>query len=181
MFDTAWARLAEGAAPGRSPWSFAQLATVTADGAPRVRTVVVRHADRKTRRLHVYTDARSPKVAEISHESRVALVGHDVEAGLQVRVEGVARIVTSGPAHAAAWEASKAASRALYGLPHAPGTPLAAPVAGAPGAPVDGAARFAVLEVDVDRLDALHLAAEGQRRIAFAWTDAGWAGGWIAP
>src|SRR5690606_192913 len=59
------ARLVE--APDRrdAAWRTPMLASVRADGAPSLRTVVLRSADPQRRILSVYTDRRSDKVAQL--------------------------------------------------------------------------------------------------------------------
>ena len=46
-------------------WRTPVLATVDGQGRPQARTVVLRHADRATQTLVFFTDARSPKCAEL--------------------------------------------------------------------------------------------------------------------
>ena len=47
--------------------------TVGADGLPQARTVVLRHAHSKLGQLQIYTDSRSPKVAEMTAAPGVML------------------------------------------------------------------------------------------------------------
>ncbi len=61
----AWRRLEEGAAH-QSGFHTPALATIGRDGAPRLRTVVLRGVDRAARSLRVHCDARSAKAAEIA-------------------------------------------------------------------------------------------------------------------
>lgn len=171
LLDAAWVRLAEGAAPGRSPWSMVQLATKAQDGRPRVRTVVLRHADAARRLLRVHTDARSSKCREIEREPLVALHGVDLDAGFQIRIEGRAALLRDGPIHDAAWAATPDETRALY---------RSATTAGADYPPDAGRENFVVVEVEAFWLDALDLAEDGWRRASFSWTTSGWSGGWVS-
>ncbi|MEO0360334.1 MAG: pyridoxamine 5'-phosphate oxidase family protein [Pseudomonadota bacterium] len=183
----AWAALKAGAEPGKSRFSMIYLATIGADGAPKLRTVVIRRADEATRAVGFNTDLRSPKAAEIDAEPRISVLGYDMEAGLQVRLEGMATLHRSGPAHAAAWAASAARSRVCYRHAYAPGAPLGDPAAGdpteamrEPDDPGEGLANFGAVDVTVERIDLLDLANTGHRRAVFAW-DEGWRGSWVAP
>lgn len=187
----AWAALRAGVEPGKSRFSMLYLATTGLDGAPKLRTVVVRRADEEARLVGFNTDLRSPKAAEIEAAPRVSILGYDMEAGLQVRLEGLATIHRSGPAHAAAWEASAARSRVCYRHAYAPGAPLADPKLGDPTdamrEPDDrdaGLQQFAAVDVTLTRIDLLNLAATGHRRAIFDWRDddgAAWTGRWVAP
>jgi len=49
--DRVWAALKAGAQPGRTPFTVLQVATTGLDGAPKVRSVILRSADARTRRL----------------------------------------------------------------------------------------------------------------------------------
>jgi hypothetical protein len=187
-FAEAWARMARGAADRRSAFHVGQLATVDAEGAPQVRSVVLRGADRARRTLRLHTDRRSPKARELAAEPRTAFLLYDARARLQLRLTGRARLSTDGPGPDAAWAASRPGARVCYRQPVAPGAPIAAPGAVDPGpearAPADpeaGRATFATVEIEIARLDWLYLAASGHRRALFTWEGEGWRGGWLAP
>ena len=64
--------LARGVADRRSPFHTPTLASLNADGAPSLRTVVLRGFDPARRELRVHTDARSAKLAELAAEPRAA-------------------------------------------------------------------------------------------------------------
>ncbi|CAH0268244.1 pyridoxamine 5'-phosphate oxidase family protein [Roseomonas sp. CECT 9278] len=173
--------LAAGAADRRSAFHTPTLATRALDGAPSLRTVVLRRFDRAARVVSLHTDRRSPKAAEIAAEPRVALHGYDAGRQVQLRLAGAARLHVDGALVEAAWAASRATSRATYATAQGPGAPVPAP----PPAPRDteaGRAHFAVVTLRIDALDWLQLAAEGHRRARFAWDPAGvLSAGWVAP
>jgi pyridoxamine 5'-phosphate oxidase len=64
----------------------AALATVTADGQPAVRFVLVKHVD--TRGFVFFTNYASPKARHLAVNPRAALAFHWAALGQQVRVEG---------------------------------------------------------------------------------------------
>lgn len=173
--------LAAGAADRRSAFHTPTLATRALDGAPSLRTVVLRRFDPAARVLSLHTDRRSPKAAEIAAEPRVALHGYDAGRQVQLRLAGTARLHVDGPLVDAAWAASRPTSRATYATAQAPGLPVAVP----PAAPQDteaGRENFAVVTLRVDTLDWLLLAIEGHRRARFAWDSAGvLQAAWVAP
>ncbi len=68
------------------------LATAGADGAPECRTVVLRACDPRRRTLTVFTDARSPKVAQIAADPRVSMTFRDLDHAVQLRVWGTAAL-----------------------------------------------------------------------------------------
>ncbi len=171
LLGEAWRRLeaAEGAA--RNP----ALATTGHNGAPEIRTVILRSADRQAGTLAFHTDAESPKVAQLRRRPRAAILVWDAEVSLQVRLD--ARIsVLSGSSSSSAWADVPEHARSRYGG-SLPGTPISAPEAAEDGADL---ARFAVLTAYVHRIDALHLGASRHRRAVYRIED-GFAGRWVAP
>jgi pyridoxamine 5'-phosphate oxidase len=78
--------------------SRAALATVDANGQPRVRYVLVKLADE--RGFVFYTNVGSPKARELAAQPRAALAFHWSSIGEQVRVEGVVERVSDAEADA---------------------------------------------------------------------------------
>jgi hypothetical protein len=189
VLDSAWVLLGRGSADRRSPLHTPVVASVGVDGAPEARVMVLRKAERATGLLRFHTDARSPKVASL-HGRPVAVLGYHPGEAVQLRLTGVAEVVTEGPEVDAIWAQSTEFARRCYMVEAGPGTPLPAPGSGLP-ADVEGRkpelaelvparANFAIVRVRVTRLDWLHLAQAGHRRAVFDAGD-GWAGGWVVP
>jgi pyridoxamine 5'-phosphate oxidase len=180
-----WDFLAEGAEHGRSGFHLPSLATLGADGAPRLRSVVLRAADRATGTLRFHCDRRSDKAAEIRANPACALAAYDEAAKVQIRVEGRATLHTDDAVAEAAWAGSRAMSRVCYGAEPAPGTVLSAGGAyrlpDEPSATILGRPHFAAVVVRAAHLDFLYLDRRGHRRAAWRRTETGWAGDWIAP
>ncbi|WP_198377316.1 pyridoxamine 5'-phosphate oxidase family protein [Neoroseomonas rubea] len=179
--DSAFRLLARGVADRRSPFHTPTLATVAADGAPNLRTVVLRAFDPATRRIRIHTDRRSAKAAEIAARPRVMLHGYDAGAQVQLRLAGDATLHLGDAEAETAWAGSRPMSRMVYATPHAPGATLDAP----PPAPQDaegGRENFAVVTFILDRLDWLLLTHDGHRRARFAWDQGGaLSAAWVAP
>lgn len=172
--------LARGVADRRSPLHTPTLATIGLDGAPRLRTVVLRGFDAAARRCRIHTDRRSAKVAELLRDPRAALHGYDPGLAVQLRLEGRARVHADDAVADAAWATSRPASRACYAIGPAPGSAVAAP----PPAPEDahsGRANFAVVELEFAGLEWLHLDSAGHRRAGFAWDGGAPAATWLVP
>ena len=145
-----------------SPYRNLALATVTADGSPRVRTVILRALDRDPLALTLFTDTRAGKIAEIASEGRVSLLAWSEPDRLQLRIEG--RATVHGPGCDAArrfWDDLPPHGRTAYGLDAAPGTMVAAPDAphGLPDA--ERASFFAAITVSAECVDVLRLGAHG--------------------
>ncbi len=183
-----WAALHEGVAPGRSPFSMIYLATLGMDGAPKIRTVVIRRLDAKAGSVGFNTDTRAPKFAEMQADDRVSVLAYDMGAGIQIRLEGEAVLHSSGAVQEAAWAASAAQSRICYRHAYAPGTPLRLPELGdpdismkAPDDPDAGREHFCAVDMRISRIDHLDLRQGGHRRAIFDRSQNGWSGRWVAP
>ena len=72
----------------RSPFTLMQLATVGEDGAPKLRTIVLRRFDEETGSLSFIADLRSPKVREIKANPLVSLAAFDGGNAVQLRIDG---------------------------------------------------------------------------------------------
>ena len=177
LLGEAWGLLAEGAADPGSPWRVLALANVTADGAPGVRSVVLRAVDARARVAVVHTDRRSPKMAGLSRDGRAALLGWDAGRRIQIRLDGVIDIAGAAESDAA-WAALADTSRATYAGALAPGTPMDTPgiAVGDPDRSV-----FAVLRLGVVAMEYLSLAHGAHRRARFAWPDGELTATWLAP
>ncbi|WP_439577480.1 pyridoxamine 5'-phosphate oxidase family protein [Elioraea sp.] len=176
---SAWALLVRAAGDPRHPCRVVQLATNGSDGAPQLRSVILRGVDPASRVLRLHTDRRSAKVAEITAAPRVALLAWEPRTRVQLRLVGGAETLTDGPVWQAAWQATPAASRRDYAQASPPGTPCHGPPAAPGGA---GPARnFAVILFTVDRLDWLRLAPGAHRRAGFASDGDVLRGTWLVP
>jgi pyridoxamine 5'-phosphate oxidase len=187
--DTSWRLLTRGAADRRSPVHTPVVASVTADGAPDARVMVLRAADRAAGRLRFHTDARSPKCAALDGRP-VSVLAYQPGEAVQLRLAGTARIVREGAEIDAIWSQSTPFARRCYMVEAAPGTPRATAGSGLP-ADVEGRkpelfelvparANFALVMIDIAAIDWLHLAQDGHRRAVFCASD-GWQGEWRVP
>lgn len=168
VLEAIWRKLACAAQDRRAGWRHPALASVDASGAPRVRTLVLRGADRAAPALLLHTDARSAKAAEIARDPRVALLFWDQAARLQLRIEGEAALA----ADPAMFAALPPLARSVYAVDPAPGTPIAAPeTLGA----ADPAVAFRVVRVVPRQMEWLDIAGAHRRaRFELASGRAGW-------
>lgn len=172
--------LARGAADRRSPMHTPVLASVDGDGAPALRTVVLRAWDPAARVLRVHTDLRSPKVAELRARPRAALLAYDPGQRVQLRLSGTVSLHAGDAVAASAWAESRPASRTCYAAAHAPGAEVHAP-APAPTDTDAGWPNFVAICLRLEVLDYLSLAHSGHRRARFDWRDGALVGRWVAP
>jgi pyridoxamine 5'-phosphate oxidase len=187
----AWALLAEGARNRRSPVHVPVVASIDRDGLPTQRVLVLRAAEREEARLRFHTDARSAKVAELTDGATVHVLAYHPDEKLQLRLSGTARVLRHGAEVDAIWATSTRFARRCYLAEAAPGSTLDAPGSGLPmwveGREPDevelvpARVNFAVLMVDVARIDWLHLANSGHRRAMFERHANAWSGRWVVP
>ena len=184
-FAELWRLLGDGADRGRSGFHLPALASVAADGRPRVRSVVLRAAERVPGTLRVHCDRRSDKADELLANPACALTAYDAAAKIQIRVEGRASVHTDDAVADAAWAGSRGMSRVCYGSEPGPGTAL--PAGGAYALPDEadavttGRPHFAAVLVWAERLEFLYLDRRGHRRAGWRRDGDGWEGGWLAP
>jgi pyridoxamine 5'-phosphate oxidase len=181
-----WRLLARGVADRRSPFHHPTVATIGQDGAPQLRTVILRSCDVSARTLRFHTDARSAKVGEIARDASVSLHFYDPSAKIQLRISGRATLHRDDVVADAAWENARVFSRLVYGITPGPGASINA---GADFTLPDdsehgtapGRANFTAVTVHAARLEWLYLAAAGHRRAHFAWDGDALRAGWLAP
>jgi pyridoxamine 5'-phosphate oxidase len=176
----AWRVVGRGVVDRKSAFHTPCVATTGLDGAPRVRTVVLRGADRAARALRFHTDQRSAKFAELTRDPRVGIMGYDAGRKIQVRLTGIAHLHAGDDIAAAAWAKSRSMSLMCYRQVEFPGVALENPNSLAtPSA--EGYENFVVVAVVVQELEWLYLAHEGHRRARCTWSEAGETGCWLAP
>lgn len=182
-----WDCLAVAARESDYAFNAMQASTIGLDGAPNVRTVALRRISERENLIGFHTDLRSPKVAELDREPRIALAGLDPARKLQIRVFGEASVIREGRARVDAWKASRDHDLIQYRTLLAPGTPIAQPrdafgeKGDVPG-PDEGLAHFCVVEVRPVSIDWLDLSeADNPKRARFIRYGDEWIRRWIAP
>ncbi|MFZ0407449.1 MAG: pyridoxamine 5'-phosphate oxidase family protein [Cyanobium sp.] len=144
-----------------------QLATLAADGTPRVRTLVFR-GWAGPQELDLLTDGRSAKAAELALQTAVELCWLLPKARSQFRLRG--QLVTLPDAleqreRQRHWQALSPGGRALWGWPQ-PGAPLDSgacfPQELAAALPLPG--HFVLLRIELEQVELLTLGGHPHRR-----------------
>lgn len=179
-----WAELKRAVHDRHHEWRCLVLASTTADGWPLARTVVLRHADSERAELHVYTDQRSPKVAELTAQPQASLVFWSKRLSWQLRIKALATVHTSGALVDAAWSrVRESAAAGDYLSASAPGASLSegnavnAPGSESPLRAQDVAHHLTVLVFEIQEMDWLELSRSGHRRAVM--TADSWR--WLVP
>jgi pyridoxine/pyridoxamine 5'-phosphate oxidase len=185
-----WQLLVRGGVDRRSPLHTPMVVSLTPDGKPDARVMVLRKAEPTPATLRFHTDSRSPKCAEL-HGQPVAILGYHAPEAIQLRIHGHGIVESEGPAVDAAWAASSLFARRCYLATQPPGTILPAPGSNLP-AEIEGQQptdeqiaparpNFALVHIHIESIDWLHLANSGHRRARFTFNAANWSAEWLAP
>ena len=173
IHQACWQELAAAVSQRDHGFRLMGVATVNGDAAD-LRTVVLREVQPDQRTLLFFTDARTPKVAQIQAHPGATLMVWCARLGWQLRLRVRLEVETSGLAVSSRWarlSMTPAAQDFLAPLP--PGSLLQA-------IQPDRASRaqFAVVSAQVQAIDWLELHTAGRRRAQF---DAIGNGQWITP
>ena len=157
-----------------------QLATVSPEGRPNVRTLVLRGFDRSSACAEMHTDARAAKVRDMAHCSHVTLLAWSASDHLQIRLAGTAELHRADDIARARWDKLSPAARKPYGLLAEAGSPIEDPGTQSHLPPESQFGQFVVVVVSLTSLDILLLGPEGsQTRASGRFTAAGITAGWI--
>lgn len=163
------------------------------EGAPNLRTVVLRKANAEDRTLHFHTDRRSRKVSDLQTNDQVAWHGWDETVRQQIRLRGTATVHLDDDIAMALWESQPPKSLVHYVRSSAPGTTVDEPGEDL-GADLDadavteddvarGRQHFAVVRTTIQKIDWLHLHPDGHYRAQFDYQagEKTFKGDWIVP
>ncbi len=181
VLNDAFRLFSRGVADRRSAFRTPTIATVGLDGAPRIRTMVLRRFEPSARRLTLHTDRRVAKLSDIAHQPIVAVHVYDARAALQLRLSAHAHIHAGDALAREAWAAGAPSSHFGYAIKPAPGTEIAAPPPAVVG-DESGFGNFALVNLTFDTLEWLWLYHGGHRRAHFVWAEDGsHSASWLVP
>jgi hypothetical protein len=161
-----WATLGRAAVDKQSPLRWFTLATVSPDGQPEARTVVLRGVDRGLRRLTFYSDRRAAKVPALTANPTVSCHFFDAKRMVQYRLDGQAEILTEGTRWNEHFQRLSEAAIEDYAALLPPGS-----IGSSKRDTALAANHFTVIDVAVDSLDWLRLSRDGHLRARFDWQE----------
>jgi pyridoxamine 5'-phosphate oxidase len=171
LVETAiWQELQQAAAQPGHEWRTMALATIE-DDAAQARSVVLREVNAAAHELVFFTDARSPKVAQMRARAHGMLLCWSSRLSWQLRLKVALEVETAGLKVSSRWARLKLTPAAQdYLSPLPPGSPVAARYE------PERASRshFAVVSARVLSTDWLELHADGHRRARFSVDGAHW-------
>ena len=164
-----WRELAQAVRDKHHGWRVAVLATVDGEAAD-ARSVVLRDLDEASRTLLIYTDARSPKAAQLAAHPQGTLVLWSEALAWQLRLRVALTLEASGLCVSSRWARLKLTPAAQdYLSPLPPGAEL-----GSAAPERQSRDHFAVIAAQVQSVDWLELHPDGQRRALFSGAGAAW-------
>lgn len=164
----------------RTGYTLASLATVTAQGQPRSRSVILRDFRASPERLFFATHAHSAKVAEIRANPQVGVTFYDDDSSVQLRVQGTATMVDDGAERLRAWHTLAPHTQYQYASLAEPGAPLQENLT-VNEDPDTAFQRFAWLRVELHQVEWLNLASTPHQRWQFERTGNTWRGQRVVP
>lgn len=175
LWDMAWEQLEQGVRNAGHPCRLVSFSTVSTDGLPESRNVVLRRADSEARFCEVQTDTQSSKMDSLRAHPSAALLWWVEDLDLQIRMQCRVEIL-DGTKLDEDWKNIPAASRVSYGTLPPPGTPIETALE-YEKPPVRE--RFCVLRCHLRYLDLIHLG-QDHRRVAYTQAR-DWDGQWLSP
>lgn len=175
LYTQVWTRLARGVADRRALARHPTLSTVSPDGKPKSRTVVLRASSSLLHTLDIHTDLRSSKIRDLKTTPFAALHIWDNAARLQIRLEAKVAIL-QGADVASIWASLPEHTQSSYGIMPAPGQQITSSLAYNETSVSD---HYGVLRLGVETIEVLHLGSD-HRRASFGLGD-DWVGKWLVP
>ena len=189
-YENIWDQLIIGKSKSKSELHQGYISTFN-DSFPSVRTVVLRHVDKKNNTISFHTDIRSSKIDEIKKNNAVTMLFYDHGKKIQIKVSGKAEVNHKNDKAKIAWDNSRSFSKKCYVVEKAPGTPSDEPTSGylpehENELPDDdllqnGYNNFTLVEIQIHSIEWLYLHRQGHRRALFTSTNGSLNKEWLTP
>ncbi len=155
------------------------------------RIVVLRGVDESESKIWFHSDIRSKKIKVLKSNSRATLLFYDKNEKIQLRISGNTKINYQNQISKKSWEKTVHMSRQCYLGEKAPGSNVSIPTSGLT-TEVDnlkytkeeseiGYKNFCVVEIYIEFIEWLYLAAKGHRRAFFSLENNSLEKKWLIP
>ena len=159
------------------PFRFITMATTGNESIARLRTVVLREVTENLR-LTIYTDSRTQKINHIHVNNQVSLLLYHPDKMMQLKVEGIAEIVTNTERLKSTWQNIQPNSRKDYITETSPGTAIKNPDH---VEYVEDKNHFTIIDIFPTKIEYLKLKRPNHIRALFTKTDDIWKGEFLVP
>ncbi len=179
VLASCWRMIEQGATDRKHAFHLMNVATLSVQSTPRIRTVILRALNLNERSVMFHTDMRSDKIFELGQNNHIAAHFYDSAAKIQVRLEGTALVHAGNTLARQRWDASRKMSRMCYSIFPKPGTIIDKSdsyiqddiITVTAQKEEENFASFAVVDIKITALDWLYLDAKGHKRAEFLWDD----------
>jgi len=175
FLNFAWSQISRGKVDKKSPARHPTFVTLSSDGFPKARTLVMRRSDRKNNEIEFHTDTTSSKMFELDRDPRAGIHIWLPKVHLQIQM-GVEVEVQVGDITIPIWREVPINSRVAYGTIPSPGTVIPNPLA---FEQVPDQERFAILICHIQSVELLLLGNKHIRALYKRTTN--WRGEWLSP
>ncbi|MEP2239025.1 MAG: pyridoxamine 5'-phosphate oxidase family protein [Maribacter sp.] len=159
------------------PFRFITMATVGNETTARLRTVVLREVNDDLR-LTIYTDDRTQKMKHIAVNNKVSFLLYHPEKMLQLKVEGIAQVVTDTNRLNTTWQNIQPNSRKDYITEHSPGSAIKNPDH---VVYIEDKNHFTMIDIIPLKIEYLKLKRPNHIRVLFTKADDKWNGEFLVP
>ena len=169
--------LQRGASKKGHPFRYFTLGTVGLERLPRLRTIVLRRISEDLT-LTFYTDRRSKKLIHIKENNKVSLLFYHPKKLMQLKVEGLARVIKDEAILKKYWSGVQTSSRKDYITSTAPGSSIDSPDA---VEYLEDENYFCMVEVEPFKIEYLKLKRPNHLRIRFSKKEDQWISEFLVP
>ena len=190
ILNEIWTMLERGANEFNDPFHWPILGTIGNEGCHQ-RTVILRQLIMPERILVCYTDARAPKVQEISAFNKISWLFYHPKKKIQLRLIGQAKLHTNDKFADEQWSNTGITTRINFCATNPPGTPVDKPMSGLPDFMINklpslleserGRRNFMAISCRIDLIDYLSLSILGNKRARFEWNEEKLSATWLVP
>lgn len=159
------------------PFRYCTLATIGPESLPRLRTVVLRQVSDDLQ-LTIFTDRRSEKLAHIEKNNKVSMLFYQPDLLLQVRMEGLASVITDEVLLKKYWNDISVNARKDYTTEEAPGSALSDPNK---LEYLNAENHFCVLKIEPLRMEYLKIKNPNHLRVQFTKSGTAWDSEFLVP
>lgn len=169
--------LKKGVSQKGHPFRYFTLATVGLDHVARLRTIVLREVTEDLQ-LTFYTDSRSKKMIHLQENKKVGLLFYNPKNLMQIRIEGLAKVVKDEKIKEKYWQGVKGSSKKDYTTTTAPGTTLSDP---SQLDYLDDEDHFCIVEITPFKIEYLRLKRPHHIRVRYSWEVDFWESEYLVP
>jgi len=177
--EAVWVELRKGAVQKKHP--FRNLVLSTIDGEKAASRWVVFRKLTDADSFLIYTDCRSDKVSQIQKNPNCALLFYHNRQGMQLRVNGQAKIHHQNELTDKYWPGVKGSGAKDYTTELPPGTPISSKDEGNKWDEDQNDKNFMILEIIPEEIDVLQLNRDGHIRVQFTKEKNEWVESFLVP